>query len=66
MSRTPVDRAEIEFAVEMRKQFVVARALPAQRVAQRVGVDRDQEQSGLARRNAFARSPRPATPWRNE
>ncbi len=42
------DRAEIEFAVEMRKQLVVARRLPAQRVAQRVGIDRDQEQSGLA------------------
>ena len=42
------DRAEIEFAIEMRKQLVVARALPAQRVAQRIGIDRDQEQAGLA------------------
>jgi hypothetical protein len=40
-------RAEIEFAIEMRKQFVVAGGFPAQRVAQRVGVDLDQEQSGL-------------------
>ncbi len=42
------DRAEIEFAIEMRKQFVVARALPAQRLAQRIGIDLDQEQPGLA------------------
>ena len=41
-------RAEIEFAVEMREQFVVARGLPAQRIAERVRVDRDQEQAGLA------------------
>src|SRR4051794_12849415 len=32
----------------MRKQFVVARALPAQRLAERIGIDRDQEQAGLA------------------
>ena len=32
----------------MRKQFVVARRLPPQRVPQRVGIDLDQEQSGLA------------------
>src|SRR5258708_11730548 len=31
----------------MRKQLVVARGLPAQRVPQRVGVDLDQEQPGL-------------------
>src|SRR5579872_4201927 len=42
------DRAEIELAIEMRKQFVVARRLPTQRVPQRVGIDLDQEQSGLA------------------
>ena len=42
------DRAEIELAVEMRKQLVVARALPAQSVAKRVRIDRDQEQAGLA------------------
>ena len=41
-------RAEIEVAVEMRKQFVVARGLPAQRLAERVGIDLDQEQAGLA------------------
>jgi hypothetical protein len=41
-------RAEIEFAVEMREQFIVARRLPAQRIAQRVRVDGDQEQAGLA------------------
>src|SRR6201999_2008029 len=35
------DRAEIEFAIQMREQFVVARALPAQRLAQLVGIDRD-------------------------
>jgi hypothetical protein len=32
------DRAEIELAIEMRKQVVVARALPAQRFAKRVGM----------------------------
>src|SRR6185437_4039394 len=42
------DRAEIERAIEMRKQLVVAGALPAQRVAERVRVDLDQEQPGLA------------------
>ena len=42
------DRTEIEFAVEMRKQFVVARGLPAQGIAQRVGVHRNQKQAGLA------------------
>ncbi len=41
-------RAEIEFAVEMREQLVIARRLEAQRIAQRVGIDRDQEQAGLA------------------
>ena len=55
------DRAEIEFAVEMRKQLVVARRLPAQRFAQRIGIDRDQEQSGLAGKMLFRASPRPAT-----
>src|SRR5580704_8674622 len=42
------DRAEVEFAVEMRKQLVVARGLPAQRIAKRIGIDLDQEQPGLA------------------
>src|SRR5258708_39551666 len=32
----------------MREQLVVARGLPAQRVAERVRVDRNQEQAGLA------------------
>ena len=32
----------------MRKQFVVAQTFPAQFVPQGVGVDRDQEQPGLA------------------
>src|SRR5437868_11499408 len=32
----------------MREQFVVARGLPAQGIAERIGVDRDQEQAGLA------------------
>ena len=41
-------RAEVEFAVEMREQFVVARTLPAQGIAERVGIDRDQEQTGLS------------------
>ena len=40
-------RAKVEFAVEVRKQFVIARGLPAQRVTQRVGVDRNQEQPCL-------------------
>src|SRR5258708_2627834 len=31
----------------MREQLVVARRFPAQRVPQRVGIDRDQEQAGL-------------------
>src|SRR5437868_3907078 len=43
------DRAEIEFAIEMRKQFAVARRLKAQRVAERIDIHRDQEQPGLAR-----------------
>src|SRR5204862_8023696 len=41
------DGAEIELAIEMRKQLVVARGLPAQPVAQRVGIDGDQKQPGL-------------------
>src|SRR5579871_317325 len=41
-------RAEVELAVEMGKQLVIARSLPAQRLAQGVGVDFDQEQPGLA------------------
>ena len=48
ISSTRPHRAEIEFAIEMRKQLVVARALPAQRVAERVGIDLDQEQRLLA------------------
>ncbi len=43
------DGAEIEFAIEVRKQFAVARGLPAQRVAERIGIDLDQEQTGLAK-----------------
>jgi hypothetical protein len=42
------DRAEIEFTIEMREQFILARWLPAQPLTQRIGVDRDQEQSGLS------------------
>lgn len=42
------DRAQIEFAIEMRKQLAAARRLPAQRVAKRAGIDGDQKQSGLA------------------
>jgi len=30
------DRAEIEFAIEMRNSFVIARRLPAQRITQRI------------------------------
>src|SRR6266481_7536631 len=41
------DRAEIEFAIEMREQLVIARRFPAQRIPQRVGIDRDQEEAGL-------------------
>src|SRR5262249_40041532 len=48
-------RAEIELAIEVRKQLVVARALPAQGLAQRVGVDLDQEQPGLTEK-VFPRS----------
>ena len=43
------DVAEIEFAVEMRKRLTAARNFPAQRLAQPIGIDRDQEQPGLAR-----------------
>src|SRR5262249_49906596 len=39
---------EIELAIEMRKQLVVARALPAQRRSKRIDIDLDQEQTGLA------------------
>ncbi|GCC47837.1 hypothetical protein chiPu_0032070, partial [Chiloscyllium punctatum] len=42
------DRAEVEFAIEMWKQFVIARPLPTQGIAERIGVDRDQEQAGLS------------------
>jgi len=41
-------RTEIKLAVEMREQFVVARGFPAQGFAERVGIDRDQKQAGLA------------------
>src|ERR1700737_1616846 len=40
--------AQIEFAVEMRKQVAVARWPPTQCLPQHVGIDLDQEQSGLA------------------
>ena len=50
------DRAEIEFAIEMREQLVIARALPAQRIAERIGIDLDQEQAGLAE-EMLARGP---------
>jgi hypothetical protein len=42
------DRAEIEFAIKMREQLVIARALPAQAFPQRIGIDRRSEQTGLA------------------
>ena len=48
MSRTAVTAPQIELAIEMRKQLAVARRFPAQRLAQRVGIDLDQEQPGLA------------------
>src|SRR5260370_29653396 len=41
------DRAKVEFAIEVREQLVIARRFPAQRIPQRVGIDRDQEQAGL-------------------
>src|ERR1700744_4295787 len=40
-------RAEIELAIEMREQVVVARAFPPQRIAERIRIDRDQEQADL-------------------
>jgi len=40
-------RAEIELAIEVRKQLLIARALPAQCAAERVAVDLDQEQRAL-------------------
>src|SRR5207248_11587250 len=42
------DSTEIELAIKMRKQLVIARELAAQGVAERIGIDRDQEQPGLA------------------
>src|ERR1700724_668986 len=42
------DRGEIEFAVKMREQFIMARVFPAQRLSQQIGIDLDQEQPGLA------------------
>jgi hypothetical protein len=42
------DGANIEFAIEMGEQFVIARALPAQGAAERIDIDGDQEQAGLA------------------
>ena len=33
------DRAEIEFAVKMREQFIMARVFPAQRLSQQIGID---------------------------
>ena len=47
------DGAEIEFAIEMREQLVIARGLPAQRITQRIGIDRDQKQPGLAEKVLF-------------
>ena len=47
------DSAEIEFAIEMREQLLIARRLPAQRITQRIGIHRDQEQSGLAEKMLF-------------
>src|SRR5260370_14750609 len=41
------DRAEVKLAIEVREQLVVARRFPAQRIPQRVGIDRDQEEAGL-------------------
>ena len=40
--------SEIEFTVQMRKQLAETRWLPPQRVAKRVGIDRNQEKPGLA------------------
>ena len=58
-------RAEIELAIEMRKQLVVARALPAQRLAERIGIDLDQEQPGLAEEMLSRGRPRPGRRSRN-
>jgi hypothetical protein len=43
------DRAEIEFAIEVRKQLAIARGLPAQRIVEGISIDLDQEQPGLAK-----------------
>ena len=40
--------SEIESTVQMRKQLAETRWLPLQRVAKRVGIDRNQEKPGLA------------------
>ena len=42
-------RAESEFAVEVREQLAIARRLPTQRLAQRMRIHLDQEQSGSAK-----------------
>src|ERR1700704_3608179 len=42
-----LDGLERQIAIEMRKQRAAARRLPFQRVAQRIGIDRDQHQIAL-------------------
>jgi hypothetical protein len=59
-------RAEIELAIEMRKQLIVPRTLPAKPPPERIGIDLDQEQPGLAKKKASARSPRPGRRSKNE
>ena len=61
----PAHRRERQRAVEMREQRAAARGLVAQRGAERRGVDRDQHQIALRRRNAAPRSRRPARRSRN-
>ena len=48
------DRAKLEFAIEMRKQFFVARALPAQRGPECIGINLDEETQNLIKyQNAY-------------
>ena len=56
----PGHRGDRQRAVEMGKQRAAARGLPPQRLAQRLGLDGDEQKVPLPRRSAGARSRRPA------
>ena len=58
------DRAEIEFAIEMRKQLVVARGLPAQRLPS-ASASTSIRNSPVRPKKCFLPSPPPARPRKN-